>query len=229
MRYGIIAALEFEGQLFKKEMVNVKEFTILNKPAYSGMIGKNEVVVMQCGMGKVSASIGAQVMFSEYHPDFVINTGCAGALDPSLKIGDVVISQSVVEWDLDLRQIGYPLGYIDALGCVEMKADENLVNQIINAKPEGVHALKGMIVSGDQFVSTEGQREHITRHFEKALCAEMEGAAIGHVCLQNNIPFCIIRTMSDTAKGDSGVEFATFAPIASKKSADWLIKMLKEC
>lgn len=228
MRYGIIAALEFEGLIFKEEMENVKEFTILDKPAYSGIIGKNEVVVMQCGMGKVSASIGAQVMLSEYHPDFVINTGCAGALHPDLKIGDVVISQSVVEWDLDLRQIGYPLGYIDALGCVEMKADERLNKMINDSKIESLNVFNGMIVSGDQFVSTAGQREHILKHFPKALCAEMEGAAIGHVCLQNNIPFCIIRTMSDTASSDSKVEFETFAPQVSRKSALWLIKMLKE-
>ncbi len=227
MRYGIIAALEFEGLIFKEEMENVKEFTILNKPAYSGIIGKNEVVVMQCGVGKVSASIGAQVMFSEYHPDYVINTGCAGALHPDLKIGDVVISQSVVEWDLDLRQVGYPLGYIEALGCVEMKADEKLNKMINDSKLEGVRVFNGLIVSGDQFVSTAGQREHILKNFPKALCAEMEGAAIGHVCIQNNIPFCIIRTMSDTANSNSGVEFATFAPQVSRKSASWLIKMLK--
>lgn len=227
MRYGIIAALEFEEKIFRKEMTDMQEVTILSKPAYYGKIGYNEVIVMQCGMGKVSAGISAQAMIDLFHPDVVINTGCAGALDPNLKIGDVVVSDSVVEWDLDLRQIGFPLGYIDALQCVEMKADKRLTQQIMSAKLEDTCVIKGLIASGDQFVHSESQREHILKSFPNALCAEMEGAAIGHVCLQNKIPFCIIRTMSDTANGDSGVDFTTFAPIASEKSATWLIRMLK--
>lgn len=227
MRYGIITALEFEESLFRQEMGTVKELKILNKSTYSGKIGQHEVVVVHCGIGKVAAAICAQTMIQLYHPDIIINTGCAGALDPSLKIGDVVVSESVVEWDLDLRQIGLPLGYIDALECVEMKADEKLLNQIIDACPGELTVRKGLVVSGDQFVSTASQREHILKNFPNALCAEMEGAAIGQVCLQNGIPFCIIRAMSDTANGDSGVDFATFAPIAGEKSASWIIKMLK--
>lgn len=227
MRYGIIAALEFEERIFRREMKDMQEVTILSKPAYYGRIGYHEVIIMQCGMGKVSAGISAQAMIDMFHPDVIINTGCAGALDPNLKVGDVVISEEVIEWDIDLRPIGFPLGYIDALNCVDLEADEKLIDQIYSYRLEGTNVVKGLIVSGDQFVHTTSQREHILNHFPSALCTEMEGAAIGHVCLQNKIPFCIIRTMSDTANGDGGVDFATFGPMASEKAASWLLRMLK--
>lgn len=227
IRYGIIAALKYEEDLFRAELSNVKKITLLNKPAYSGILGNNEVIIMQCGMGKVSAGICAQAMIDGYHPDFIINTGCAGALNPKLKVGDVVISDSVIEWDLDLRKIGLPLGYIDALGSVEMKANKLLADKIISNKIDGINVKRGIIVSGDQFVSTTKQRKVILKNFPKALCAEMEGAAIGQVCLQNGIPFCIIRSISDTADGNSGTDFKTFSEKASKISTSWLIKMLK--
>lgn len=228
IRYGIIAALKYEEDLFRAELSNVKKITLLNKPAYTGILGNNEVIIMQCGMGKVSAGICAQAMIDGYHPDFIINTGCAGALNPKLKVGDVVISDSVIEWDLDLRKIGLPLGYIDALGSVEMKANKLLADKIISSKIDKINVKRGVVASGDQFVSTSKQRKEILKNFPEALCVEMEGAAIGQVCLQNGTPFCIIRSISDTADGNSGTDFRTFSEEASKISASWLIKMLKQ-
>lgn len=224
-RYAIIAALEYEEELLRNEMKDRRSTTLLGTPVFSGTIGSNDVVLMRSGMGKVSAGIGAQVLIDRFHPDYVINTGCAGALDKALGIGDTVISDSVVEWDLDLRAIGFPLGYIDALKCVEMKAHAPLGDQLRRAA-EG-RVMRGLVVSGDQFISTEAQRQHIREHFPAALCAEMEGAAIGHVCCQNGIPFCILRTMSDTADGNSGVDFATFSATASRQSAACLLRMLQ--
>lgn len=227
-RYAIIAALDFEEELIRDQLDNMEETELLSTPVYTGTIGNHEVVLMRCGMGKVSAGIGAQALIDEYHPDYVINTGCAGALSPELGIGDVVLSKSVVEWDLDLQAIGYPLGYIDALDCVEMKASRKLCDQIAAVIPDDVNVVKGMVVSGDQFVSTNEQRATILANFPDAQCAEMEGAAVGHVCRQNKIPFCIIRTMSDTADGNSGVDYGEFSIKASKKSAAWLVDMLSK-
>lgn len=226
--YAIIAALDFEEELIRDQLEDMEETELLSTPVYTGTIGSHRVVLMRCGMGKVSAGIGAQALIDEYHPDYVINTGCAGALSPELGIGDVVLSKSVVEWDLDLQAIGYPLGYIDALDCVEMKADRELCDRIAAVIPDDVNIVKGMVVSGDQFVSTNEQRAKILANFPDAQCAEMEGAAVGHVCRQNRIPFCIIRTMSDTADGNSGVDYGEFSIEASKKSAAWLVDMLSK-
>ena len=228
-KYVIIAALDYEVNIIRDALGNASEISILGFPAYKGIIGSCEVAVMRCGMGKVSAAIATQAMIDFFRPDYVINTGCAGALSPELRIGDVVVSECVVEWDLDLRAIGYPIGYIDAIGCVEMRASKLLCEKILAASGAKV-PVYGMIVSADQFVSEDSQRKYILSNFPAALCAEMEGAAVGQACMQNNVPFCIIRTMSDTADGNSGVDFASFSVDAGKESAERLIAMLnKEC
>ena len=227
IRYGIIAALDFEEQLIREKLNNIEESELLSIPVYRGTIGNNEVVLMRCGMGKVSAGISTQVLIDNFHPDYIINTGCAGALSPDLKIGDIVLSSCVVEWDLDLRAIGFPLGYINALGCIEIKASDELRKKIECIVSKEANVFCGMIVSGDQFVSKDSQRQTILENFPNALCAEMEGAAVGHVCVQNKIPFCIIRAMSDTADGNSGVSYEEFSVSASRRSASWLVKMLE--
>lgn len=227
IRYGIIAALDFEEQLIREKLNNIEESELLSIPVYRGTIGDYEVVLMRCGMGKVSAGICTQALIDVFHPDYIINTGCAGALSPDLKIGDIVLSTCVVEWDLDLRAIGFPLGYIDALKCVEMKASDELREKIKSAISKEANVSCGMIVSGDKFVSTDEQRKIILENFPDALCAEMEGAAVGHVCVQNKTPFCIIRAMSDTADGNSGISYEEFSVSASRRSASWLLKILE--
>ena len=111
------------------------------------------------------------------------------------------------------------MGYVDALGSVEMKASKMLADKIMSSKLDDVNAKRGTVASGDKFVSKPEQREKILNNFPGALCAEMEGAAIGHVCLQNKIPFCIIRSISDTADGNSGQDFESFSKKASRISA----------
>ena len=226
--YAIIAALDFEVELIKAALEGMEETELLSTPVYRGTIGGHEVVVMQCGMGKVSAGIGAQALIDKYAPDYVINSGCAGALAKDLQVGDVVISDKVVEWDLDLTAIGYPLGFIDALDTVEMAASPELAEKIASVISGENRVVRGMVVSGDQFVSTKEQRDKILENFPAAQCAEMEGAAVGQVCAQNKVPFCIIRSMSDNANGDSGVDYSEFSKEASEKSARWLIEMLKK-
>lgn len=226
--YAIIAALDFEVELLKNSLEDMEEVDVIGTPAYSGRIGNHNVVVMQCGMGKVSAGAGTQALIDRFHPDYVINTGCAGGIGKDLEIGDIVVSDSVIEWDLDLRNLGYPLGYVDSLGQVEMKADKKLADKIVASIPDNETVVRGLVVSGDQFVSTEDQMNQILTYFPNALCTEMEGAAVGHVCTQNNVPFCVIRSISDSADSESDVDYAEFSKISSEKSASWLVKMLKE-
>lgn len=225
-KIGIIAALEVEVYTLKKNLKDMKITRTAGTDYYTGTIGDYFVILMQCGMGKVSAALGAQALITEFHPDYVINTGCAGALAGDLAIGDIVLSTVTVEWDIDTIAIGNPRGYVSAMDAVEMHADEKLLEMIAAAIPENVTVRKGMVCSGDQFVSTDEQRHIILSAFPDALCAEMEGAAIGHVCAQNNIPFCVVRCMSDTADGNSGVDFAAFSAEAGVKSANIILTML---
>jgi len=223
---GIIAALDFEVQRIRERLEALTTERIAGTTYYSGRIGGREVVCMQCGMGKVSAALGAQAMITRYHPDLIINTGCAGALSPSLEVGDIVLADVTAEWDLDTIDLGNPRGYVSALDRVGMYADEAATDALAAVIGNQAKTLRGMIVSGDQFVSTAAQRSLILSAFPAALCTEMEGAAIGHVCAQNGVAFCIIRCMSDNANGDSGVSFAEFSAEAGRKSAGYLLDYL---
>ena len=227
-KIGIIAAMECEIDILRDRIDNPKIDTIAGTDYYSGTIGNYDVIIMQCGMGKVSAALGAQAMITHYEPDYIINTGCAGALSSDLDVGDIVVATKTVEWDLDTIDIGNPRGYVTALDQIEMDADKVLSDRIVNAIDEGVNIKTGLVVSGDQFVDKPEQRELILTSFPEALCAEMEGAAIGHVCCQNKVPFCIIRCISDNANGDSGVNFAEFSESAGEKSAGYLLNMFDD-
>ncbi len=226
-RIGIIAAMEEEMLLLRGKIRNLQTEKIAGTEYYFGTIGAYEVVLMQCGIGKVSAALGTQAMILQYHPDCIINTGCAGAIAKGLNIGDMVISEGTVEWDMDLIALGLPRGFISSVNGVEMKAEPALADWIISAVPGDVQTVKGLVVSGDQFVSTKEQRDIILGAFPQALCAEMEGGAIGHVCVQNDVPFCVVRCMSDTADGDSDVNFAAFVKEAGEKSAAILLSLLQ--
>ncbi|MDO4477495.1 MAG: 5'-methylthioadenosine/adenosylhomocysteine nucleosidase [Lachnospiraceae bacterium] len=225
-KIGIIAALSCELEILKEALTDDVVESLAGTEFYCGTIGNYDVVLMQCGMGKVSAGAGAQAMITAYNPDYIINTGCAGALAEELAVGDIVVADKTVEWDLDTIDIGNPRGYVSSLDKVEMTADKDLSDKICAVFDEEENVIRGMVVSGDQFVDKPEQRELILSAFPEALCAEMEGAAIGHVCEQNGVPFCVVRCMSDNANGDSGVNFAEFSEIAGEKSASYLLAFL---
>lgn len=113
------------------------------------------------------------------------------------------------------------IGIIAAMSCEIELLKEALKDPVIE------RIVRGLVASGDQFVSSRAQRGTILSAFPDALCAEMEGGAIGHVCMQNGVPFCIVRCMSDSANGDSSVDFAAFSAEAGRKSAGYLLKLLR--
>ncbi len=223
---GIIAALEVEVNLLKSALSNINTVKCAETDIYTGTIGKCNIVLMQCGIGKVSAALGTQAMISRFQPDCIINTGCAGGIAKGIKIGDIVLSTSTAEWDMDTTALGDPRGYIYALGTAVVKANEEIASLIEKFVPSDISVFKGLVASGDQFVSSDEQRKIILGSFPEALCAEMEGAAVGHVCAQNNVPFCVIRCMSDTADGDSKVDYVEFSKKAGETSAKILVDMI---
>lgn len=223
---GIIAALEVEVNLIKNSLLNKTTVKCAGTEIHTGKIGNTNVVLMQCGIGKVSAALGTQAMISQFKPDCIINTGCAGGIAKGIKIGDIVLSTATAEWDMDTTVLGDPRGYIYSLGTSIVKSSDEIVSLTEKFVPSGVTVFKGLVASGDQFVSSDDQRKIILGSFPDALCAEMEGAAVGHVCAQNNVPFCVIRCMSDTADGDSKIDYAEFSKKAGESSAEILINMI---
>ena len=225
-KIGIIAAMDIEIDTLKERLENCVIKEMAGGKYYSGKIGTHEVVLLKCGIGKVSAAIGAQVMIDYYHVDAIINTGCAGGLEKSLQVGDTVLASNTVEWDMDITPLGDPRGLINGLNKVYLEADMTLVNELKEVIEKVSNVKVGLVVSGDQFICRDSQREIILGSFPEALCAEMEGAAIGHTCVQNNVPYCVIRSMSDTADGNSTMSYPEFSKMASEKSAEYLYQFL---
>jgi adenosylhomocysteine nucleosidase len=230
MKIGIIGAMDVEVAGLIEFMENIKKETISSTVYYEGTLQGKNVVVAKCGVGKVHAAVCAQTMILKYKPDVIINTGVAGSLNSKLDIADLVISDSVVQHDMDTSGIGDPIGLISGVNLINIPCPKDLVEQIEKSAKtiEDTNVIVGTIASGDQFICNQDKRDYIVKHFD-ALCAEMEGAAIGHVCYLNNVDFCIVRAISDKADGSAHMDFPTFAKIAAKKSTQLINTFLSAC
>ncbi|WP_326906729.1 5'-methylthioadenosine/adenosylhomocysteine nucleosidase [Sedimentibacter sp. MB31-C6] len=228
MKIGIIGAMDVEIAEIKDSMKNITQEKISSVTYFQGTIHDKEVIVAKCGIGKVHAAVCAQTMILRYSPNVIINTGVAGSLNNKLDIGDLVISDYVVQHDFDTSGVGDPIGLISGLNLIKIPCKKSLVEKIKDAANniENTNVYVGTIASGDQFICNTKQKDYIINHFD-ALCAEMEGAAIGHVCYLNNIDFCIVRAMSDKADGSANMDFPVFVQRAAKKSIELIDNYLK--
>nr|WP_312578301.1 5'-methylthioadenosine/adenosylhomocysteine nucleosidase [Sedimentibacter sp.] len=225
---GIIGAMEIEVAELKELMEDILQEEISGITYYRGKIHGQDVVVAKCGVGKVHAAVCTQTMIIKYSPNVIINTGVAGSLNSKLNIADLVISDFVVEHDMDTSGLGDPLGLISGLDIIKIPVAGHIVNKIKNAAStiDGTNIYIGTIATGDQFICSIEKKNHIVDNFD-ALCAEMEGAAIGHVCYLNKVDFCIVRAISDKADGTAHMDFPTFVKIAAKKSTELISNYLK--
>ena len=225
---GIIGAMASEVDGLKAIMSDAKIKNVSTVDFYSGSINGTDVVVAQAGVGKVNAAVTAQTMILEYGVDMLINIGVAGGIADSLKIGDIVVASSLVEHDMDTTAIGDEPGFITGIDKVYMDTDKKVSDMILECADDlKLHTLSGVIATGDIFVSTDQVRDRLRNQFN-AVAAEMEGGAIGHVCTMNNIPFAVLRAMSDCANDDSKVDFPVFAAEAAKKSIEIIKLFLKK-
>ncbi len=222
---GIIAAMEKEATPLIAQMTATKTETVSGITFTSGTLCGHSAVVAVCGIGKVFAALCAQTMILKYAPARVINTGVAGSLTTTLKIGDLAIAKRVVQHDMDTSALGDPKGLISGINEVYLTADDDLGDLLLSTAQEiGINARRGVIASGDQFVSDDTRKEFIRDTFGGIAC-EMEGAAIGQVCYVNNVPFAIIRAISDDASGEAQMDYPRFVEMAAKRSVTLLCRM----
>lgn len=192
-----------------------------------GKLYGTDVVVCVCGIGKVFAGACAEIMVLRYSPDYIINTGVGGTLTDKLGIGDVAIAVSAVQHDMDTTPLGDPRGYIDVIKEVYLKCDERVVSLVEKAcAAEKISCVKGTIATGDQFIHSEEKKNEIKSHFADCVCCDMEGAAVGQICLVNKVPFAVIRAISDNAGGESPADYNAFARTAANNSIKVLEKVL---
>ena len=223
---GIIGAMDEEVEQLVEVMEITREETKACMTFKAGKLAGKDVVIVRSGIGKVNAAACTQILVDDFKADYIINTGIAGSLKAEIDIADVVISSDVLHHDMDATGFGYPLGQIPRMDVLSFKADPGLValakKACEAATPEiGIHT--GRIVSGDQFVSDTEVKKRIVDDFA-GLCTEMEGAAIAQTAHLNNIPFVIIRTISDKADNSATVDYPTF----EKKAVANEVKIVKK-
>lgn len=222
MKWGILGALTQEIQLLVAEMENVKVKKHYDCNFYDGTIDGKKATVAECGVGKIRAALATHIITHEYGADRIVNTGVAGGVGEGIKPFDVIISDEVIFHDVDeTYNMAYPFTY-------RFEASGELVDTARAAieKVTGKAAVVGKIATGDIFVDSPDVKKRIV---EKVfpLGVEMEGAAIGQTAFMNNVPFVVIRSISDDA-GDSALDsFEEYLEKAANISAGIVLEMIK--
>jgi len=231
---GIIGAMENEISLlcetmgkFSTEKIGIFEF-------HTGKIEEKEITVLRCGIGKVNAAVGCAMLIQKFNPSYVINTGSAGGIKKDLKFGDAVISTGLVYHDVDVTAFNYAPGQLPGqpqIFSVDeklIKLAEEAVDELKNEKilPDSFNHCRGLIGSGDVFMHEPERIDAVRRLFPDLAAVEMEGAAIAHCCRLFSVPALVIRSLSDIAGAESPMSFNEFLPIASKHSAQIVMRIL---
>ena len=227
---GFIGAMDEEVAKIKEQMADVETKQIASMEFLKGTVKGHPVVVVHSGIGKVNAAMCTQILADIYHVDAVINTGIAGSLNADINIGDIVLSTDALEHDMDAVAFGYPVGQIPRMDTLSFKADEQLrktAKEICEKVNPDVTVFEGRVVSGDQFISDKQKKEWLIENFA-GYCTEMEGAAIAHAAYLNDIPFLIIRAISDKADDSASVDYPAFEAKAIEHSVRLLLALCEE-
>lgn len=227
-KLGIIGAMQVEVEILLAHMENKETKTIAGSTFYEGTLESLPCVVVQCGVGKVNATMCAQILCSCYGVTHLVNTGIAGSLCADLDIGDLLVSSDAMYHDFDCVNFGYPYGQVPGLDVLTFPADKAMMDYAF-AAAEAVnpgHTKLGRVASGDQFVADKALKETIIARTQ-GLCTEMEGAAIAQTAYRNHLPFVILRAISDKADDSAEMDYPTFERIAAHRCAQVVMKMAK--
>lgn len=223
-KLGIIGAMDIEVQLLKESIRNLTVTEKAGTEYYEGSLCGLPVVVVKCGIGKVNAAIGAQILCDCFGVTHIVNTGIAGSLCAEQNIGDMVVSSDVWHHDFDCVAFGYPMCRIPGMPQ-SFAADENMIALARQAAEQTGSAVRiGRIASGDQFVADQKLKDQIIERTQ-ALCTEMEGAAIAQTAYRNGIPFVILRCISDKADNSAEMDYPSFEAMAAQRCAQVAIAL----
>ena len=229
-KIGIIGAMDEEVKQLKDKMSGVQVKTKASMDFYSGSIDGKEVVVVRSGIGKVNAAICTQILIDEFLVETVINTGIAGSLKAEINIGDIVLSTDAVQHDMDVTSFGHEYGVIPRMETSIFPADQDLIQLAKkvceNVNPD-IQVYLGRIVSGDQFIDDKAKKNWIADQF-KGFCTEMEGAAIAQTAYLNNIPFLIVRAISDKADDSANMDYYDFEAQAINHTVKLMTGIISE-
>ena len=229
MKIGIIGAMDVEVANLKEAMKTEREVVRAGMRFCEGTIGGTEVVVVQCGIGKVNAGLCVQILCDLFDVTHLINTGVAGSLDEEINVGDVVVSIDAMYHDMDVTGLGYVPGQVPQMDVLSFAADPMLREAAVKACREAAPEIgffEGRVVSGDQFICDRAKKNEIKKIFG-GLCTEMEGAAIAQAAYVNGVPFVIVRAISDKADESVIVAYDVFEAQAARHCTSIIEHMVK--
>lgn len=232
-KWGILGAMALEVERLRLAMTEVTESEIAGQKYYDGKLCGRPVTVVQCGIGKVCAAVGIQILIDRFGAELLINTGVAGGLAPTLQVGDLVVCTDAVQHDFDLTAFGCARGCMDDsngnTAPTRYAADprmRKLFCRTAAACFADVRTLEGTIATGDVFVDS-GDLKRELRNIYGAAAAEMEGAAAAQTAVMNDVPFLIVRAISDLAEGEATKSYEEFKIEAADRVAAILTAMAK--
>ena len=199
MRIGIIVAMSKEMAQLRQLLADAKEETRGGRTFIVGSMGEKEIVMQQCGIGKVNSAIGAAEMIAAYHPDLIVSSGCAGGADTSLEVGDVVVSSACTYHDV---YCGAECRFGQVLGMPERYASDEALVAKAEALSCGVSVRKGVIASGDWFVDSREKMHSILGNVPDAVAVDMESCSIAQACHIYKVAFVSFRIISDVPLKD---------------------------
>ncbi|MEH6452452.1 MAG: 5'-methylthioadenosine/S-adenosylhomocysteine nucleosidase [Psychromonas sp.] len=220
MKIGIIGAMDEEVSILKAKLTNMVTTVIAGCEFYQGELNGKNVILTKSGIGKVAASVATTLLLEKFNPDRIINTGSAGGYNTELNVGDIVISTEVRFHDVDLTAFGYEIGQMAQLPAA-FEANKDLIDVAQDAAQsiEGLKIIQGLICTGDIFMADPVKAEIALNNFPTMAACEMEAAAIAQVCYQFEVPFVIIRSLSDIAGKKSELSFEEYLPTAAKNAS----------
>ena len=244
MKIGIMGAMPEEIDSIHSHMSNVER--VLDEfggEYFCGAIGGHDIVLTLSGVGKVNATITATTLVARFQIQQLIFTGVAGAADPALNIGDLVVSDQLYQHDMDARPL-FPRHEIPYTGTTFFRADAALIrkahrvtNALLSSLDQTIPSLElgefnitqakcvvGTIATGDQFIGNPAITAAIVEEKPETVAVEMEGAAVAQVCAKARIPFVVIRTISDQANHESAVNFPRFIANIARRYSEYIVQ-----
>jgi adenosylhomocysteine nucleosidase len=244
MRLGIISALHQEQDGLVQAMQEPATLTHGMRDYSLGQLWGIDAVCVLSRIGKVAAAMTATMLVEKFGVTHILFTGVAGSGDAGVRVGDIVIAESLVQYDMDARPL-FPRFEVPLTGLSHFPSDANLSKQLVNAAQDFLaHDLtaaihdsarrdfgldqprvhRGLIGSGDQFVSSRSHLTRLTTSLSGLLAVEMEGAAVAQVCFELGVPFAVIRTVSDNANEDAATDFMRFVKTVAAQYAFHIVK-----
>jgi adenosylhomocysteine/aminodeoxyfutalosine nucleosidase len=225
-KIAIMGAMPEEIEPLLAKVENIKKIEYADNSYYEATYRGKELVIAYSKIGKVFSSLTASILLEKFGCTKLLFSGVAGAINPELKIGDLIIADKLCQHDLDISIFGHAYGYVPE-GAVFIESDKELreIAKVVAVKNK-LSLIEGTIATGDQFVASNDRKAFITENF-KADALEMEGASVAVVCDALNVPFFVLRAISDTANDDAGMDFDEFMIGSAKISANFILDMVE--